>query len=226
MVQLKTVADASSRRGEIAIALHLYDWIIAALKSRNHSLPSQHEPNFQQKFYQVLLDTLITKAYLQVKSAATTGFCQTVSTIVETMRDAHLSDRQIPCVFHLNLLAVVVTSAFSPPLPSFTIAKCIARLRHAQGNPLERHDAAMLERCPDRNKIFTPDDIPITTSSFHSRKRAVQVGKPVKSPDHIKGWLDLQQLRNADKVTRERINKLQAERGWRITPFESYDAAQ
>jgi len=50
-------------------------------------------------------------------------------------------------------------------------------------------------------------------------------GKRLTNPDHIFGGLDLVQLRKIDKETRGSINKVEADRGWRITPFEDYDLA-
>ena len=50
-------------------------------------------------------------------------------------------------------------------------------------------------------------------------------GERLTKPDHIFGGLDLVQLRKIDKETRGSINKVEADRGWRITPFEDYDLA-
>jgi hypothetical protein len=112
-----------------------------------------------------------------------------------------------------------------PPLPRITIAECIARLSIYESY-YQAHDIAILKKCANQNKIFEPKDLPATSCSFFAMSSLMcGFGKPLSLPDHIIGFFDVLELRKIDKEQREQINKLQAERGWRITRFEDYDEA-
>lgn len=191
-------------------------------------MSTSQEPHVKSAINQLEIDTLFTKAYLRLVCEDKLRFCRTVQLILRpSIRGASLPDSATSCILHLHILALSARTVHSPSpsLPSITISECIDRLTQASSNRFQRHDAAILEKCADHGKYFTPDDLPIASSSFYAMpKTPVAYNDRVEEPDHIVDWLDLQQLRDTDEVTRERINRMQAERGWPITKFQSYDS--
>jgi hypothetical protein len=128
-------------------------------------------------------------------------------------------------MFHQHMLAATVSPSEKslPPFPHVTIAECIERLSR-YGTYDQDHDVAILKMCADQKKIFTPEDLTVASCSFFATRTCVGFHRsPFSIPDHIMGYVDVIQLRNLGKETKELINKLEAERGWTITRFEDYD---
>ena len=153
------------------------------------------------------------------------GFAKAVSDLLKAVGQYVSNSEASTNLFHLHMLAKVLSpsEASLPPFPQITVAECIQRLPISRFDS-RRYDVAILKRCADQDKIFTPDDLPASSCSF-SAKRVTGPGFDllVKTPDHMSGFLDLHQLRDLDKGKKEQINKLQVERGLSITRFEDYN---
>ena len=224
---LKAAADASVRENELAPAEFLYEQVVETIESWKCS-PSWQASDCRRPLLYLLMNTQLTKAYFHMKTQDRSGFIRTVFEILDLTGGSHRAGPLGSCVFHLHMLAATMIASWStvvPAFPSTSITECIAHLsslNYAQ----QRHDIAILKRCTDQNKPFEPTDLPAAFCSFYAmRDPMLCFGKRLTNPDHIFGGLDLVQLRKIDKETRGSINKVEADRGWRITPFEDYDLA-
>jgi len=229
---IRAAADTSAQAGELSIAADMYEKATIAMRDY-WSTSASWLPAIQPVLLNLLANTELTKAYLYWKAREAVMFVRTVSELLEMAgffkSVAYQEDiLQSPGMFHLTLLAVVVSpsAALRPPFPSITIERCIACLS-APYSTYRSHDAAILKQCVDQSKKFAPEDLPAASCSFFA-KESLNIpfsGERVQKPDHIIGLLDVLQLRRIDTEKREQVNKLQAERGWTITRFEDYDEA-
>jgi hypothetical protein len=226
---IRAAADTSAQAGELSIAAYIYE---DATKVMRHFCETS--ASWMAAVRPVLLDLLayteFTKAFLYWKAHDAVMFVRTISSILETVgffkgRARQEDILQSPRLFHLTLLAVVVSPSahLRPPFPPITIARCVARLSAAHSE-YRSHDTAILKQCADQSKNFAPEDLPAASCSFFAMESAIPcLTERVKKPDHIIGFLDVLQLRRISTQKREQINRLQAERGWPITRFEDYD---
>jgi len=227
---IRGAADASAQAGESTVAARMYETVTKALKGILAN-PAWQAPDIASAVLTSLLNTLLTMSSLYMKAKDQTNFAQTVASILCLVGPSpeREEDRgpMSSCIFHLHMLAMTVApfEVSLPPLPRITIAECIARLSIYESY-YQAHDIAILKKCADQNKIFEPNDLPAASCSFFAMSNLMcGFGKPLSLPDHIIGFFDVLELRKIDKEQREQINKLQAERGWRITRFEDYDEA-
>lgn len=225
----RAAADNVAQAGQLSLAARMYELATKAMRAYCKTSASR-TPAVWPVLLELLADTELTKAYLYWKVHDAAMFVRTVSSLVEMAvffkEGARQEDiLQSPRMFHLTLLAVVVSPSASlrPPLPPITIARCVACLS-ATHTEHGSHDTAILKRCADQSKNFAPEDLPAASCSYSAMECAIPCHtERVQKPDHIIGLLDVLQLRRIDKQKREHINKLQAERGWTITRFEDYD---
>lgn len=228
---VRAAADTSAQAGELAVAVYLYEKAVK-LTGEYGKVSILRIPQVHLVLLKLLANTELTMAYLYLKAKNAVRFAEVVTNILGMMRlcvgVADQDDNpEAPGMFHLHMLAVVVSpsEALRPPLPPITIAECIARLSITESD-YRSHDVAILRQCPNQDKNFAPEDLPVDSCSFFATDSPVRcIGKRVRKPDHIVGLLDVLQLRRIDTEKREQINKLQAERGWAITRFEDYDEA-
>ena len=227
----KAAADTSAHAGELSIAAFMYESVTKAMINYRKISASQM-PAVRPVLLKLLADTELAKAYLYLRAQDAVMFVRPMSSLLEMSGFfkgyAHQEDILLsPGIFHLTLLAVVVSPSASlrPPFPTISIARCVACLS-ATHTELGSYDIAILKQCADQSKNFAPEDLPAASCSFFAMEWDMRCpSKRVEKPDHIIGFLDVLQLRRIDKQKREHINKLQAELGWNITRFEDYDEA-
>jgi hypothetical protein len=223
---IKASADVSAQAGELVIAASLYGKIVRVFEALRHN-PLWQAPEIKIPFIPLWIDTLLTQTNMYKHAKDPTSFARTVAHILRLIGPSADGDRRpvASCIFHKHMLATILLPSEKslPPFPSVTIAGCIDRLSVTKSRQ-QAHDVAILKKCADQNKIFTPEDLPVAACSFFVKKgRMACFARPISKPDRIVGYVDALQLRNLDKATRERINELQRERGWGITRFEDYD---
>lgn len=228
---IKIAIDESAELSEFRHATCAYGIIFDLSRFFMRWLEPRHPSSeILSAFRQLAFDVALTKARLELKNANSPAFVKTVTNMsfLPEMRHQQPPSAFLPHVAHVQMLAAVASKGFLR-LPSLSIDQVIASLQQPGSDIYQLRDAAILKSCPDLSKVFAWDDWPNASCSFHDLSfKPVDLRKLDRNtmvPNHIVGLLDLKMLRETDQHTREEINRLQAERGWKITPFESYDAA-
>lgn len=222
---LKTLTDTLAQNGEIQLALDTLEDISCTMLIRFGCRMQGLPQDMRGPFLQLSVDTALTLAYLRLTvedSFGSSGKLETLDLLDNTNRN------QVPRLeasysFHVRLLLPVTSQSYLGYPPGMTIANCIAELTLPGSNSHQLHDAAILDKLPDHNKLFIPQDLPAASCSvFTLPPNCINLRK-VSLGDNIVGYLDTNMLRETSNEMREKINKLQVERGWQVTRFEDYD---
>lgn len=218
---IQGTVDHSMVEDEPTIAAHIYREVLKIADSRKRTR-SWLSRDIRRALFNFRLNMAHGKVFMQWIMQDPNKFAEAVFGVLEVFGQRNGTSQANSHIFHLHMLAVAVSpsEASLPPFPRITIAECIARLPASQ-RELRWHDVAILKKCADQNKIFSPDDLPVASCSFFATGVYMTgFGELVEKPDHINGFLDLSLLRNLDDGTKKQITKLQVERGWHITRFE------
>lgn len=230
--RLKDEADAFLAFHELGIASSLYCRIFYETKYLLSRAEVWEVPDdVSCALFRLLCDTLVTEAHSHLKGPWKLHFesdCADVMNWWDLREKKGLSvgPRELFLhLIHLDILRVACLPRVGRYYDLKTIGHCAHYLRCMEDDGFRHHDAQLLESCPDQSKPYGYGDLSIESCSFAVLPpRCINLRKcdqDLRTPANIIGLLDLETLRKTNQTTRAEINRIQAEQGWRITPFDS-----
>lgn len=140
---------------------------------------------------------------LHLATRDTSGFGETFLNVANIVSRVSLPDLVLSSVLHLRLLSSAMCEDFLEPYLTAPIAECIAELTRPGSNSHQLHDAALLKKCPDHNKLFVPENLDVSScNAFALPTNCINLRK-VSAGDNIVGYLDTEMLRGTSDEMRE-----------------------